>query len=253
VPGEDGIAAARAVIETAPDGGTLLLADNLLLAVNEATGAWPLDLDELRPVAKLTLGISVAVVARAGSDVASWRALLDRARHDGLRLSVPTASAAHHVARAMLERAAGKPFEVVEVADEQASLADVARGRAYLGLITTNDIRTRSAAAGADLRPVVTFGVRRSPLYPDTPTFAEVTGDYKNDFTYSFALFGPPKLDEDRTRNLAQAALTACARPAALIGAGEANLPLACREPEVLEQTLERDLQVARRAYPDVR
>ena len=121
VPGEDGIAAARAVIETAPDGGTLLLADNLLLAVNEATGAWPLDLDELRPVAKLTLGISVAVVARAGSDVASWRALLDRARHDGLRLSVPAASAAHHVARAMLERAAWKPFEVVEVADRRAS------------------------------------------------------------------------------------------------------------------------------------
>ena len=97
------------------------------------------------------------------------------------------------------------------------------------GLITTNDIRTRSAAAGADLRPVVTFGARRSPLYPDTPTFAEVTGHYKNDFTYSFALFGPPKLDEDLNRNLAQAALTACARPAALIGAGEANLPLACR------------------------
>ena len=126
------------------------------------------------------------------------------------------------------------------------------------GLITTNDIRTRSAAAGADLRPVVTFGARRSPLYPDTPTFAEVTGhykndftySYKNDFTYSFALFGPPKLDEDLNRNLAQAALTACARPAALISAGEANLPLACREPEVLEQTLERDLQVARRAYP---
>jgi hypothetical protein len=113
---------------------------------------------------------------------------------------VPPASAAHHVARAMLERAAGKPFEVVEVADERASLADVAR-RADLGLITTHDIRTRSAAAGADLRPVVTL--RRQ------------------------ALFGPPKLEEDLTRNLAQAALTACARPAALIRAGEANLRLA--------------------------
>jgi hypothetical protein len=48
--------------------------------------------------------------------------------------------------------------------DEQASLADVARGRADLRLITINDIRTRSPAAGADLRPVVTFGARRSPL-----------------------------------------------------------------------------------------
>jgi hypothetical protein len=80
-----------------------------------------------------------------------------------------------------------------------------------------------------------------------------VTGDYKDDFTYSFALSGPPKLDEDLTRNLAQAALTACARHAALIGAGEANRPLACREPQVLDQTLERDLQVARHTYPDAR
>jgi tripartite-type tricarboxylate transporter receptor subunit TctC len=84
VPGEDGIAAARAVIETAPDGGTLLLADNLLLAVNEATGAWPLDLDELRPVAKLTLGISVA----GGAGRLGRRELagaVGPARHDGLR------------------------------------------------------------------------------------------------------------------------------------------------------------------------
>jgi tripartite-type tricarboxylate transporter receptor subunit TctC len=253
VPGEDGSAAARAVVEAAPDGGTLLLADNLLLAVNEAAGASPLELDELRPVAKLTLGISIALVARAGSDVTSWRALSERAQQDGPRLSVPAGRAAPDVARAMVERAAGRPFEVLEAADEQASLVDVAQGRADLGLVTTDRIQTRAGAGATDLQPVVTFGARRSPLYPDTPTFAEVTGDDKNDFTYSFALFGPPRLDKELTGTLAQAVLTACARPAALIAAGKAGLPLACREAEVVEQTLERDLQVARRAYPKAR
>jgi tripartite-type tricarboxylate transporter receptor subunit TctC len=251
VPGEGGIAAARAVVEAAPDGGTVLLADNLLLAVNEAAGAWPLELDALRPVAKLTLGISIALVAPAGSEITSWQALADRAEHDGVRLSVPAAQPAPDVARAMMERASGMAFEVVEAADDQASLADVASGRADLGLVTTNSLEAHDTAAGVELQPIVTFGAKRSPLYPDTPTFAEVTGDDKNDFTYSFALFGPPKLDEDLTRTLAEATQTACARPAALTAAGAAGLPLACREAEVVEQTLERDLQVARRAYPD--
>jgi tripartite-type tricarboxylate transporter receptor subunit TctC len=247
VAGDDGVAAAQAVVEAAPDGGTLLLADNLLLAVNEAAGTWPLDLDALRPVAKLTLGISVALVAPADSEIASWQALSDRAAQGRLRLSMPTAHAAYDVARAMIERATGRAFEVVAATDDRASLADVAKGRAGLGLVTTNSLEG-SAAAASELRPVVTFGARRSPLYPKTPTFAEVTGDDHNDFTYSFALFGPPGLDDRLTRSLAEATQIACARPAALTAAGAAGLPLACHEAAVVEETLERDLQVARRA-----
>jgi tripartite-type tricarboxylate transporter receptor subunit TctC len=250
VPGDDGVAAAQAVVEAAPDGGTLLLADNLLLAVNEAAGAWPLALDALRPVAKLTLGISVALVTPADSDLTSWQALSERATAGRLRLSVPTSHVASDVARALLERATGTTFEVVAAADDGASLADVAQGRADIGLVTTNSLEGRDAA-GRELRPIVTFGAKRSPLYPQTPTFAEVTRDDRNDFTYSFALFGPPGLDDDLIRSLAEAIQAACARPAALTAAGAARLPLACREAEVVEQTLERDLQVARRAYSD--
>ena len=251
LPGDDGIAAAQAVVEAAPDGGTLLLADNLLLAVNEAAEAWPIDLHALRPVAKLTLGISVALVAPAGSEITSWQALSGRAEQDGPSLSVPASQPAPDVARAMIERATGITFEVVEAADDQASLADVARGRADFGLVTTNSLEAHEAAAEIDLEPIVTFGAKRSPLYPNTPTFAEVTGDDENDFTYSFALFGPPGLDDELTRSLAEAIQTACARPDALTAAGAAGLPLACREAEVVEQTLERDLQVARRVYSD--
>jgi tripartite-type tricarboxylate transporter receptor subunit TctC len=247
VPGDDGVAAAQAVVEAAPDGGTLLLADNLLLAVNEAAGAWPLALDALRPVAKLTLGISVALVAPADSDI-TWQALSDPASPNRRRLSVPTSHVESDVARALLERATGATFEVVGAADDRASLAEVAQDRADIGLVTINSLERRDAA-GRELRPIVTFGARRSPLYPQTPTLAEVTGDDQNDFTYSFALFGPPELDDEVIASLTEATLMACARPAALTAAGAAGLPLACREAEVVEQTLERDLQVARRAY----
>jgi hypothetical protein len=90
-----------------------------------------------------------------------------------------------------------------------------------------------------------------APGDPQAPTFAEVSGDDRNDFTCSFALFGPPGLDDALFRSLADATQTACARPAAVAAAGVAGLPLACREAEVVEQTPERDLQMARRACSD--
>ena len=251
VGGADGIAAAQAVVEGAPDGGALLLADNLLLAVNEAAGAWPLSLDALRPVAKLTLGISVALVAPAESYLTSWQALLEQAEQGRLRLSVPTRHAAYDVARALLESETGIAFEVAEAADNQASLADVAGGRADVGLVTTNSIDAHNATAAADLQPLVTFGAERSLRHPQTPTFAELTADDKNDFTYSFALFGPPELSDELSRALAEATQMACAHPAALTGSGEAGLPLACHGAEVVRETVERDLQVARGALSD--
>ena len=149
VAGAGGIAAAQAVAKAAPDGGTLLLADNLLLAVNEVSGAWPLSLDALRPVAKLTLGISVALVAPAESEITSWQALLNRGEQGEVRLSVPARHAASAVAQALLESETDIAFEVVEAADSQASLMNVAQGRADLGLVTTNSIQAHNASAEA--------------------------------------------------------------------------------------------------------
>ena len=251
VAADAGIAAAQAVSLAAPDGGTLLLADNLLLAVNEAAGAWPLSLEALRPVAKLTLGISVALAAPAESEITSWQALLDEVEQGSLRLSLPRRHAASDVARALLESETGIAFEAVEAADNQASLMDVAQGRTNVGLVTTNSIEAHNAVAEIDLQPIVTFGARRSPRHPDTPTFAELTADDKNDFTYSFALFGPPALPDELARELSDAIQTACAQPAALTAAGAAGLPLACHEAEVVRETVARDLRLARRALSD--
>ena len=74
------------------------------------------------------------------------------------------------------------------------------------------------------------------------------TADAKNDFTYSFALFGPPALPDMVPRELSDAIQTACAHPAALTAAGAAGLPLACHEADVVRETIARDLRLARRA-----
>lgn len=247
VAGDDGVAAAKAVVEAAPDGDTLLLADNLLLALNEATGDRPFAIDALRPLAKLTLGLSVALVAPANSDITSWQALLDRAEQGTLTLSVAESEAAHAVARAMVEGATGISFEVVEAADNAVRPADVAAGRADLAIVTTNSIEDHNAAAEVALRPIVTFGAKRSPLYPDTPTFAELSGDDKNDFTYSFAIFGPAGLSDQVAATTTAAIQSACGAPEAVVAASAAELPLACHDAEIVHETIERDLGVARR------
>jgi tripartite-type tricarboxylate transporter receptor subunit TctC len=248
--GDDGMAAARMVVEARPDSGMLLLADNLLLAMNEANDAWPFAIDALRPVAKLTLGVSVALVAPADSDISGWQTLLEQAAQ-GLRLGMAERDAAHEVARALLEDEIGIRVEAVAAPDDGAMLANLAEGRTDLAVVTTNAI-DRSGADVA-LRPVVTFGGERSPRYPDTPTFAEVTGDDQNDFTYSFALFGPAELPDEAAATLAAAIQGACTDPEAVLAAGAAGLPLACHDAEIVRQTIERDLGVAGRvaAYLD--
>lgn len=251
VIGDDDMAAARTVVEARADGGTLLLADNLLLAMNEANDARPFAIEALRPVAKLTLGISVALVAPADSEISGWQALLDRAARGSLSLGLAEPDAAQAVARALLEDETGIRFEAVAAPDDGAMLADLAEGRTDLAVVTTNAIDRHSAVVA--LRPIVTFGAERSRRYPDTPTFAELTGDDHNDFTYSFAVFGPAGLSDEAAAILAAAVQEACMDPAAVEAAGAAGLPLTCHDAEIVRQTIERDLGVAGRvaAYLD--
>lgn len=251
VVGDDGMAAARAVVEAGPDGDTLLLADNLLLAMNEANDAWPFAIDALRPVAKLTPGISVALAAPADSEISGWQGVLDRAAQGPLSLGMVERDAAHEVARALLEDQTGIRFEAVAVPDDGAMLASLAEGRTDLAVVTTNAIDRYGAVV--ELKPILTFGAERSPQYPDTPTFAEMTGDDQNDFTYSFAVFGPAELPDEAATALAAAIQEACADPDAVATAGAAGLPLACHDAEIVRETLERDLGVAGRvaAYLD--
>jgi tripartite-type tricarboxylate transporter receptor subunit TctC len=235
------------VVEASPDGDTLLLANNLLLALNEATGDWPFAIEALRPIAKITLGISVALVAPAGSEIIDWQALLDLAVERSLRLAMAGREVEDAVARAMLEGVTGIGFETVATADHQASAAEIAAGRADLAIVATNSIEDHAVAAGAALRPLVTFGAKRSPLYPDTPTFAELSGDDSNDFTYSFAIFGPAGLPDGVAATLADAIQQVCSNPEALVAASATELPLDCHDARIVHETIERDLGVARR------
>lgn len=244
--------AAERMVGAAPDGSDLLLANNLSLALAEVSGEWSFALEALRPIAKLTLGISVALVVPERSEIDGWQALVTLAERRSPTLSLSDGQPAYDVARAMIERESDIAFDGVRARDGRASMAEVAEGRAELALVTTNAIAPFNAGSEMKLRPIVTFGAERSPRYPETPTFAELTGDDKNDFTYSFAIFGPPDLPDEQIERLGDALRNACRDPAAAQIADAHGLRLTCHDAEVVRQTLERDLQVARAALGSV-
>ncbi len=246
VPGDRGIEAAQAVHEAEPDGRTLLVADNLSLAVNEIAGTG-VSVADLTPVAKVSVGISVALVTRDRDGIEDWAELVEKASTQPVSLSVTGRNSAYGIAWSMMERGAKLSFVSSVRNGDDLILADVIEGRTEVGLVTTNSIPVFNDRSDVKLRPLVTFGAARSPLFPDVPVFAEHTGDDKDDFTYSFAIYGPPNLDPATVSRLAAAIRTAIEDDRTQTLAAAKNIPLRFFDAETVRETLGRDRSVAQR------
>lgn len=244
--GDHGFRSALAAHDATPDGSVLLLGDSLTMSLNEAAGGRPFSINDLTPIAKLTDGISVALVVREDSRLDDWAAFVSAASKAPLRLSVSDRRTAYGIAWSMLERGTGIAFDQVAAQGNGIILADVATGRAEAGIVTTNTIDGFNAVSEDKLRPLVTFGAARSPRYPGTPTFAELTNNEKNDFTYSFAIFAPPGMNADHVARLGKALSATLAETAVQERALSHGIPLAFNGAEILQQTVDRDLHVAR-------
>ncbi len=246
VPGNRGIEAAQAVRDADADGRTLLVADNLSLAVNDVAGTG-VPVAELTPIAKVTVGISVALVTRDRDGLEDWDDLVEKASATPVALSVTGRNSAYGIAWSMMERGAELAFVSSVRNGDDLILADVIDGRTEVGLVTTNSISIFNDRSNVKLRPLVTFGAARSPLFPDVPVFAEHTGDDKDDFTYSFAIYGPPGLDGDTVARLSSAIRTAVEDDRTQTLATAKNIPLQYFDADTVRQTLERDRAVAER------
>jgi len=246
VPGARGIEAARATRDAEADGRTLLVADNLSLAVNDVAGTG-VSMADLTPVAKVTVGISVALVTRDRDGIENWAALVEKATSQPVSLSVTGRNSAYGIAWSMMERGAGLAFVSSVRNGDDLILADVIEGRTEVGLVTTNSIPVFNDRSSVKLRPLVTFGAARSALFPDVPVFAEHTGDDKDDFTYSFAIYGPPNLDAATVSRLAAAIRTSVEDDRTQTLAAAKKIPLQFFDAATVDDTLARDRSVAER------
>lgn len=241
--GDGGRRAASHVIDSKPDGKTLLIAEVLNLVLQD-TSADPL-LSRLMPIAKITRGFSTAIVVNQYSSIADWAGLLAVARTSRLKAATTGLDSTVGLLLALVEQRMKLSFDPVETASTKAAVDLLLMRRAELAAVDTRLALLHNKRDSTKLRVIATSGARRSPELPQVPTLAELVGDPKLAYTISYGVFAPA----------ATASAVATRLTAALLGMRDdkllqsqarlADIPVQIEGPSAVLETIARDRRVA--------
>ncbi len=231
----------------AGDPASTLLADaDLTLAIKQVMGERDFQFDSLTPVAKLTDGISVALIVKEGAAHQDWQELVNAQRP--LKLATTGKASAYGVAELLWASVFKGNFEEVREPGPKAIFEAVVTGKADLGLVTTNLLEGFNATSKVgQALPIMTFGAKRSPRYPETHTLAEISADEKNDFTIALGLFAQRGAPAEMVTQLAHALDQVQNAPSIRTAAVQRNFPIKVNDAEVLRQSFERSLRLLTR------
>jgi tripartite-type tricarboxylate transporter receptor subunit TctC len=237
-----GTEAYQRVAKAKPDGTTLLvIADATRLFHENLAGAKD-KLEALTPVAKLTDGISLALVTRAGSPLPDYKTLFLKMRDEKLRptLSLTDAASPAGVFAAILEDDTSGRFGPRQFQVDRETIDDLEAGKVDLAILPTPILLDRARK----LRGLLTSGARRHPALPDVPTFVEESHKRKLSFTIAVGLYGPAGMPPAMVAALHAAAKDAAAAPAAKSGANAAGLPVVVNDAAILREAMARTRRV---------
>ena len=202
---------------------------------------------DLRPIAKLSRGISLALVVPSNSEWRSWAALTSAKHQRSLRVATTGPRGPFGLFAAILAKLGGIPIEEVAVTSSLAVALEGVDQHVDAAVVTTFDIKPLNIMSNNSLVPIVTSGAARSPDFPDTPTIGEVTGDRRVDFTTSVSAFASSAMNDALAERLTRAFLAAGQAPEAVAAAARMNFPLQVDGPDVVEETLARNRRVGMR------
>lgn len=242
VIGDGSRKAAQEVIGAKGDSHTLLVADIFLLCMHDAKGA---DLvSRLKPVAKLSRGISYCLAVREDSPLADWAGFVAAAKGAPLTVATAGSLSAPTVLVDMIEQRTGLALKQSPTRSTHEALGLLMDGKVELAAIDTRLALLHNDQALDEVRVLATFGAQRSPDLPLVPTFAEIVADPKAAFTQSFAIFAPPAMEAGFVSR-STAALTGISDDnRAFLNAKKVRFPLQIEGPEVVMQTVARDRRV---------
>jgi len=172
-PGAGSNIAIRALIESAPDGYTVMLVANGL-AANPALYQ-PVPFDPERDVAPVALvaRLPVVIAANAKSEIASLAKLVEtaKARPSAVLYASPGNGSTPHLAVELFARAAGIALQHVPYKGGAPAINDVLGGQ--LPLVAVNAVEVLPHVKAGRLRVLAVLSAERVSTLPDTPTIAE--------------------------------------------------------------------------------
>jgi len=199
---------------------------------------------DLRPIAKLSRGISFALVVPSISEWQSWPALTSAQHQKPVRVATTGSRGGTGLFATILAKLGGFPIEMVTVNSTLAVALEALDQHVDAAVVNTYDIKLLNMMSNNALVPIITSGAARSPDFPDTPTISEITGDRTLDFTTSVSAFASRSMDDALAERLTRAFLAAGKAPEAVEAAVRMNFPLQVDGPDVVKGTLDRNRRV---------
>lgn len=239
----NGDAALARVASGQPNGRMLLAITDATRIFHEYQANTPRKLEQLKPVAKLTEGISMALAMPHGSPIDTWEKFVARSKANpmpvvGLGPRSPSA-----LFQTMIERQVQVKFQSSRYDLDIEVLAAMARDDEP-GIIPSSSALSQPALGRPAPVVLLTSGARRHPDLPNVPTLAEIAGNQRLAFTISVGLFGPPGMDSATAAALARAVAAAGKDEAVRAAARKLSLPLAVNDSAVLMETMKRTRRV---------
>ena len=226
IGGKAGGSALDYLINSPPGGLVFAVIDPLSRQLAEVGGERADLLGAVQPVAKLSAGISAALIVAEGSPIRHIDDFLAQARSRQLRLVHLGRTAAFGLEVAMLEKKFGLTFADKVVGTRAEILGALASGEADAGFLATITLLPSADAAPPPVRPLLTFGALRNPKLPAVPTFKERSGDPKGSITSAISLFAPHTLRHETVAAIEAAMAEIAAEPAIRQAAAADNFPL---------------------------
>jgi tripartite-type tricarboxylate transporter receptor subunit TctC len=172
-PGAGSNIAIRALIESPPDGYTVMLVANGLAANAALYQPAPFDPErDVVPVA-LVARLPVVIAANAKSEISSLAKLVEaaKARPGGVLYASPGNGSTPHLAVELFARAAGIALQHVPYKGGSPAINDVLGGQ--LPLVAVNSVEVLPHVKAGRLRVLAVLTAARVSTLPDVPTIAE--------------------------------------------------------------------------------
>jgi tripartite-type tricarboxylate transporter receptor subunit TctC len=172
-PGAGTNIANRALIDSAPDGHTFMLAANAIAANVSLYQPVPYDLvKDITPIAQIGR-VPVVIAANAQSEISNLAKLISvsKAKPGTMDFGTPGNGSTPHLAVELFARAAGIELKHVPYKGGAQALNDVIAG--HIQTVAVNALEVQPQVKAGKLNVLAVLSPTRTAIFPDAPTIAE--------------------------------------------------------------------------------